>query len=124
MDFPDVTDGRRAGAFDRAHAEQILCFVRGLSAQVSDVYVCCEQGYSRSPAVAAALLRMTGRSDRDVWRNPYYQPNPLVYRRLCRASGLFTPRLAVRHKTRVNKRAYQRAQSGKPHPYERWQLLL
>ena len=73
--------------------------------------------------VAAALLRMSGRSDASVWDNPYYVPNKLVYYRLCREYGLFVTRLSVWIKTGRNHRAYRRLQQGKLCKYERWQII-
>ena len=86
IDFPDVEDKRYPGAFNSAHARKIIRFIKGLSDEVTDIYVCCSKGGSRSPAVAAALLRMSGRKDMAVWNNPYYVPNTLVYLRLCRVN--------------------------------------
>lgn len=123
MDFPDVEDKRYPGAFNRAHARAIIRFVGSLSDAVTDIYVCCSKGGSRSPAVAAALLRMSGRDDAAVWKNPYYVPNTLVYLRLCREFGLSTNRLSVGMKTKMNERAFRRAKAGKPVKYERWQIL-
>lgn len=123
MDFPDVEDKKYPGAFSRAHAGRIIRFIKDLSDDVTDIYVCCSKGGSRSPAIAAALLKMSGRKDRAVWDNPYYVPNRLVYIRLCREYGLSVTRLSVRLLTRRNRRAYKRAQKGKPCKYERWQII-
>ena len=123
MDFPDVEDKKYPGAFSRAHARRIIRFLKGLSDDVTDIYVCCSKGGSRSPAVAAAILKMSGRKDTDVWKNPYYVPNSLVYLRLCREYGLAVTRLSVRLLTGRNRRAFKRAQKGKPCKYERWQIL-
>ena len=83
----------------------------------------CSKGGSRSPAVAVALLKMSGRSDEAVWRNPYYVPNTLVYYKLCREYGLLISKLEVWLKVMMNKRAFSLAQKGRPCKYERWEIL-
>ena len=123
LNFPDVEDAAVEGAFCAAHAKRLIRFLRNLSPEVTDLYVCCSKGGSRSPAVAAAILRMSGRSDKAVWCNPFYVPNKLVYRILCREYGLFATRFSVQYKAWRNDRAFKMAQSGKPCKYERWQIL-
>ncbi len=123
INFPDVEDKNYPGAFSRAHAKRIISFVHGLSEKVTDIYVCCSKGESRSPAVAAALLRMSGRSDKPVWYNPYYVPNTLVYLKLCREYGFLTNRFSVWIRTLINDKSFKKAQRGIPHRYERWQIL-
>ena len=125
LEFADTTDMHRPGAFSRTQAEEIARFARGLPNSVTDVFVCCSEGESRSPAVAAALLRASGRSDRGVLLNPYYHPNALVYRLLCRALGIFMPRPLLWLKQRRSLRAFRRAQQkGNTGGYERWQILF
>ena len=53
-------------------------FVRKWDGKVGVVVVHCEQGMSRSPAVAAALCVGCGGDDSSFFRN--HQPNPFVYR--------------------------------------------
>ena len=61
----------------REHAEKIWRFVAQHQDQVGTIVVHCEQGMSRSPAVAAALAeRLGGNSDRFLQE---YQPNEYVY---------------------------------------------
>ena len=82
-----------------------------------------QRGGSRSPAVAAALLKMSVRSDEAVWRNPYYVPNTLVYYRLCREYGLRISKMEAWLKVMMNKRAFSLAQKGRPCKYEWWEIL-
>lgn len=124
MDFPDIEDPRHIGAFNAAHAREIIGFVRSLSFDVTDIYVCCSKGSSRSPAVAAALLRMSGRSDKAVWMNPFYVPNLLVYYCLCHTWGFHTTRFSVWCRHLANVRAFKRAQRRKKTEYERWEILF
>lgn len=124
LDFPDVEDPHYPGSFNQAHARRIIRFVQDLPDDVTDLYVSCSKGSSRSPAVAAALLRMSGRSDKAVWLNPYYVPNLLVYYRLCRAWGFHTPLVTVWFKHLANRRAFRVAKKRQSSKYERWQILF
>lgn len=125
ISFPDISDSSRPGTFSNVHARVVISFVKGLSCNVSDIYICCSQGSSRSTAVAAALLKMSGRSDAPVWRNPYYNPNPLVYRLLCKAYGVFMPRCIVKFKSLINRIEFRRTKKGhaKDTKYERWEII-
>ena len=122
--FPDYEDYHLQGAFNRIDARIIKNFIHSLPDTVTDMYICCSKGGSRSPAVAAALLRASGRSDMDVWKNPFYVPNTLVYFRLCKELGVKTTTLSVFFRVLINKHAYRKAQKNKGStPYERWQIL-
>jgi hypothetical protein len=66
---------------------------------------------------------MSGRSDLPVWKNPYYQPNTLVYFTLCREYGIFETKLSVHVRSLINRRAFKMTKKGKPAKYERWQIL-
>lgn len=123
MGFLDVHDPHNPGAFQYLHARAIIKFIKMLPESVTDIYVCCSKGNSRSPAVAAALLRMSGRSDDPVWLNPHYNPNILVYYRLCRQAGIPITPLELQTKINQNNNAYREAQQGKPCKYERWQII-
>lgn len=61
-------------------ARDIWAFVRQRPAEVGTIVVHCEQGMSRSPAVAAALCTGLGGDDREFWRE--YMPNMYVYQRM------------------------------------------
>ena len=124
LPFMDVVDPNYPNAFCSAHAQKILDFVQELPPSVTDLYVCCNRGQSRSPAVAAALLRLSGRSDAAVWKNPFYYPNPLVYRCLCKTAGMNAMCIGVRWRVFRNKRVFRRAsQRGVPEQYEQGQPL-
>ncbi len=71
-------------------ATQIVRFVNQHRTEVGTIVVHCEQGMSRSPAVAAALCRALGEDDQPFWQE--YQPNRHVYRLLlvaCSSLGDF-----------------------------------
>lgn len=65
-------------------AKQIHQFIEKHKSDVGAVVVHCEQGMSRSPAVAAALCKSMGGDDRRFWRD--YQPNSYVYRLVLEAT--------------------------------------
>ena len=122
--FRDTEDPSFPEAMTPAHARSIIRFAEGLPETVTDLYVCCAKGSSRSPAVAAALLRASGRSDMDVWKNPYYVPNRLVYQVLCRELGLEADEETILRRVRINEEAFIEAQkSGGSAGCERWQIL-
>ncbi len=124
VDILDVEDKKHPRAFTRAHARLIISFLRRLPKDVTDIYVCCSKGGSRSPGCAAALMLMSGRSDKDVWLNPFYTPNILVFQVLCREFGIFMPNCFVYYRLIRNDLAYKKAQKSKGiTKYERWQIL-
>lgn len=65
-----------------AHARDIWDFVRRHAAAVETIVVHCEQGMSRSPAVAAAICEWLGGDNQQFFRE--YQPNRYMYRLLTR----------------------------------------
>lgn len=124
MPFADVEEPEYHLAIKGAHARAIIKFLRQLSEEVTDLYICCSKGGSRSPAVAAAVLRMSGRSDKVVWENPYYVPNWLVYQTLCREFGLFALDWYVKHLVELNQNRYlESVKKGNTGKYERWQII-
>lgn len=75
--LPGVTEDE---LFSAEHAKQIWDFVAQHRAAIERVIVHCDAGYSRSPAVAAALSRVIEGTDDEFFRR--YQPNRRVYRAL------------------------------------------
>ena len=124
VDIEDVEYKWARGAITGAHARMIITFINNLPAEVTDLYVCCSKGCSRSPGCAAALLLMSGRSDKDVWLNPFYYPNTLVFGMICREFGIFMPWINVYLRRHINRIAYSliSKKHGKT-KYERWQIL-
>ena len=118
MNFRNVENKRPPNAFNKADAKRIINFVL-----VTDIYVCCSQGISRNPAVAAFLLKASGRNDMVVWRNPYYSPNTLVYALLCQEYGIRSSFLSAKVRKIANKKAFRSIQKGKSCEYERWEIL-
>lgn len=81
LDF--VCPGR---SFSSEDAKAFAAYVKGLT-DVDTLYCCCDAGESRSPAVAAAVMRYFGLDDMLVWKNPHYHPNVLVFEMLSDALG-------------------------------------
>ena len=124
MPFADVEVKNAFNAINGAHARAIIRFLRNLPDEVTDLYIFCSKGGSRSPAVAAAVLRMSGRSDRPVWENPFYVPNSLVYQTICHEFGLFAPDWYVKRLVELNRQCYlDSVKNGNAGKYERWQTI-
>lgn len=66
-----------------AQAGQIREFFEKHNGTVETLVVHCEMGISRSPAVAAALCRVSGEDDGHFWRE--YEPNRFVYKQVLQA---------------------------------------
>ena len=110
LHFQDIIDDKRVEAFASEQAEQIVHFWKQIcdDEQIECVFVCCDAGMSRSPAIAAALLREQGQNDDCIWSNAEYDPNLLVYRRLCHAFGHPVTSTELRKKLRLNKIAWHK----------------
>ena len=68
----------------RGQASLVWRFVNQHKGQVGTIVVHCEQGMSRSPAVAAAICRGLGQDDSRFFDE--YQPNEFVYARVLTAA--------------------------------------
>lgn len=53
-------------------------------------------------------MREQGQYDDDIWSDAEYDPNPLVYRRLCHAFGHPVTSTELRKKLRLNKIAWHK----------------
>ena len=73
------------------------------------LYVCCDMGESRSTALAAAILRYYGQADKEIWKNPRYHPNLLVYEKQLNAFDIGISKLKLRYLKYVNNRALKNA---------------
>ena len=124
LPISDVELPHRYGSFNGAHARAVIRFLKGLPESVTDLYICCSKGGSRSPALAAALLKGSGRSDKPVWKNPFYVPNRLVYKKMCHELGVFMPWICVMFKSLVNTVQFKKyRRRGGAGEYERWQII-
>ena len=110
LEFQDTDDPTNEYSFNSVQTKELTRFLSELPADITDLYIACDAGCSRSPAIAAALLRASHRSDRTIWKNPRYYPNPLVYKAVCKAYHLYTPKIMVNLQVRINREAYRKVQ--------------
>ena len=122
--FLDTIDQDVEGAIKREHADTIKDFLFNLSEEITDLYISCDGGDSRSPAIAAAVMRLIGRDERRVWRNPYYTPNILVYFVLCESFGVPVMWDDALEQRQINEESYRLAQNlNGDTEFERWEVL-
>lgn len=82
-------DYETPGAFSWEDASRFAAFVKALDPKITTLYCVCDAAQSRSPAVAAAVSRYFGRDALEqIWRDPQYHPNMLVFEKLCEALGV------------------------------------
>ena len=81
LSFDDV-EGYCTGCtpIDEVQAYKIIDSVKRNMNKVDLIYVSCAGGYSRSPAIAAALSLWFNGSDEEYFDGRKYCPNMLVYR--------------------------------------------
>ena len=90
LEFSDVTPAIKlvnTRLMTMEDAWKIHDFVEEIPAETETLVIHCEQGRSRSAAIAAALLLVkTGRNEQ-IFGNPYYTPNMYVYYNLLETYG-------------------------------------
>lgn len=86
LSFDDV-EGYCTGCtpIDEVQAYKIVDFVKRNMNEMDLIYVSCAGGYSRSPAIAAALSSWFNGSDKEYFDGRKYCPNMLVYRTMLNA---------------------------------------
>jgi len=99
-------------AFSRKDAACFAGFVRQLEGDMT-LYCCCDAGESRSPAAAAAVMRYLGMDDMEIWRDPHYHPNLLVYDFLTDALGVGVTDAEKDFRFFTNQKAFRAAVRGK-----------
>ena len=107
--FTDTEDADHPFAFRDGHAGVIKDFVISLPEYITDIFICCDGGDSRSPAITAALLLSSGADDGIIWKNPYYRPNKLVFGKLCAAFGINVLREDLLKRMKANESAFRQA---------------
>lgn len=123
LSFQDIENPNMKDAFSINHALLIKKFILELPINTRDLYICCDSGESRSPAIAAALLTVSNRSDERVWNNPFYKPNLLVYRVMCRVFGKIISEEELIAKKKQNEEALARTiRNGRVDNYKRWEI--
>jgi predicted protein tyrosine phosphatase len=83
LSFADSDKGENA--MTDAHATELKAFIGGLTEKFERIIVHCDAGYSRSPAIAAALSKHYNGTDKEFFER--YKPNMLVYRKVLNAFG-------------------------------------
>ena len=122
LHFIDTEDEKNPKSFSLDDGEKIKSFIVSLPSNITDLFVLCDAGESRSTAVAAAILLFAGRSDEPVWNNPFYHPNPLVFRRLCKAFGIEMAEDQIGSKKKQNENAFKSAMKSGTQ-YKRWEVI-
>lgn len=105
MDF----DYESPRSFSIDQASTFASFVKALEGKTTDLYICCDAGESRSPAIAAAIHRWLAQSDSYIWENPKYHPNMLCFLRMLDALNLSITDEEVDALLEINKRAFKKA---------------
>lgn len=106
LNFDDITDTNAGSSFTYDIANEIADYIRSLPHNLNTLFICCDGGQSRSSAMGAAISRFNGLDEMKIWRNPQYQPNPLVYNSLCNALGLAETIAQTEEKVKINKDAF------------------
>lgn len=75
----DDTDIKSPYSITERDAVNIIEFVEKYKDITDNFIIHCEAGISRSAGVAAALSKIYNGSDCDIFENPMYKPNMLVY---------------------------------------------
>ena len=96
-------------SFSQADAAAFADFVRELEQGIHTLYCCCDAGESRSPAVAAAVMRYLGMDDMPVWRDPHYHPNMLVFSMLAEALDVTASDEEKDFRLAINRQAFRNA---------------
>ncbi|MBQ9922183.1 MAG: hypothetical protein IJO52_08345 [Clostridia bacterium] len=104
----DALDIRSHFAFNYMHGLHVRGFLQK-NDDFEKLYVCCDSGESRSSAMAAAILRYYGGSDRAVWKNPHYHPNTLVYTEQMEAFGFKVGKWRLKYLGYINRKALRKA---------------
>ncbi len=103
--FADITECDNPLSFGAENAKQIHRYVDDLSTDTDVLFVCCDSGESRSSAIAAAIMKYLGKDEMEIWRDPRYHPNPLVYKILCMELGFPMSDDDINERIRINNNA-------------------
>lgn len=78
LQFADTEEANKIDAFSCIDARRILSIIDLFPFE--DIFVACDAGESRSPAIVAGLLMIAGMDDNYIWKSKDYRPNVHVYR--------------------------------------------
>ena len=82
LQFANATGQTDPNVFTIAQADLASKFLKRSDAN-NELYICSDNGVSRSAAIAAAVFRSIGKNDYVIWRDPRYLPNPYIFRLMC-----------------------------------------
>ena len=99
-------------SFSREDAVAFADFLAAQETPIDTLYCCCDAGESRSPAVAAAVMRYLGMDDMEIWQNPRYHPNMLVFVMLTDALGAAVSDEEIDLLLYTNQKAFRDAITG------------
>lgn len=85
LHFADTEIATMPDAFSTSDIRIIMAFLDTCNNSDSDVFISCDEGRSRSPAVAAGLLRCSDQNDDYIWKSREYRPNVYVYSLMLRS---------------------------------------
>ena len=104
MDF----DYESPRSFTELQASEFAEFIKSMKHNVTDLFVCCDAGESRSPAIAAAIHRWLGQNDHIIWKNPKYHPNILCFKRMLEAFLIDISDFEIDEIIYLSKRAFRK----------------
>jgi len=99
-------------SLSREDAVSFADFLTEQETRIDTLYCCCDAGESRSPAVAAAVMRYLGMDDMAIWQNPRYHPNMLVFVMLTDALGAAVSDEEIDLLLYTNQKAFRDAITG------------
>lgn len=108
INFDDVS-ADQGNSFNVEQADKVRSFVDGLLDHIDTLFVCCDSGESRSPAIAAAIMEHKGLDHMAIWKNPKYHPNPYVCAMLCTAFEIAEVEQEVEAWIEINNKAFKDA---------------
>ena len=108
LHFFDVEEENPSMSFQDSEAEKIVLFLSRPTAN-EDLFVCCDSGESRSPAIAAAILLATGKTDQYIWESTEYHPNRLVFKKMCRKLGIHLTDHDIKKRVETNNAVFHQA---------------
>lgn len=107
----DDTEKMGANSFTEDLAQHVKDFVDRLDNNCI-LYICCDEGVSRSSAIACAIKRYLGQNEMDIWNNPHYNPNIFVYDILCNIFGFINSEEELLKLREISKNALHKAING------------
>lgn len=96
-------------SFSQEQAKLIASFVICNATSAANIYVCCNAGESRSPAIAASLCRFFNQEDVSIWSNARYHPNVLCFCRMNEELGILIDDSELDNLIHISRSAFQDA---------------